>query len=50
MARSAMIVGDSAEFEEVLHDGVAPHNGVAGLILQAGENVCIERGLDAAVE
>ena len=48
MAGSAAVVGDSAEFEEVLRDGVAPDDGVAGLVLKAREHVGVERGIDTA--
>ena len=35
---------------QVLHDGIAPDNGVAGLVLEASEHVGIEGGIDFALE
>ena len=49
VAGAALLVGDAAELEEVLHDGVAPDDGVAGLVFEAGEHVGVERGIDAAL-
>ena len=50
MAGAAVVVGDSAELEEVLSDGVAPDDGVVGLVLKAREHVGVEFRIDAALQ
>ena len=50
MAGAALRIGDSAELEEVLGDGVAPDNGVSGLILKARENVGVKFRIDAVFQ
>ena len=50
VAGAALLIGDSTELEEVLRDGVAPDDGVAGLVLKAGEHVGVKFRVDAAFE
>ena len=50
MAGAAFFVGDSAQLQEILHDGVAPDDGVAGLVFEAVAHMFVELGIDAAFE
>ncbi len=50
VAGAALFVRDPTQLEEILHNGVAPDDGVPGLVLEAGEDVCVEAGVDAPLE
>ena len=39
MAGAALFVRNAAQLEEILHDGVAPHDGVAGLVFETRADV-----------
>ncbi len=50
MAGAAFLIGDAAQLEEVLDDGVAPDDGVAGLVDEAVVHSLVDVGVDASLE
>ncbi len=50
MARTALFVGNAALLEEILHDGIAPNDGVAGLIFKTGADIVEKSVVDVAFE